>query len=409
MQERRLPVYPHLADLEKEAEALRLELNIDDPPEPREILARTYGAESWERLRLSCELIDAIWKDDVKTVDDLVTAHPNLIHENAGIRGVNWGPPLSYAANVGRDEIIRLLHRRGATDLEYAMGRAALQGRVETARMLHQMLGSPIPPRGSLGGPAYTLNVRGTEFLFDCGVELLDEDGVPYAPVDVVLETDSRSPERKHRILELYGQHGFVYPDTPTMALHRGRIDLLKAHIDRDPGLLSRTFSFGEIYPPELRCQPYVPGSYQEYLPRTPINGATLLHIAIEFDEMEVAKWLLDRGMNVDAPAAIDEGGFGGHTALFNAVVSYPHFWMNFTGGWAGTRKPEQSDFADMLLERGANPNATASFCERIDEDGNVSLREHRNITPLEWGEVFSNRLIVSEPAMRAIERAGGR
>src|SRR5436309_7032217 len=124
------------------------------------------------------------------------------------------------------------------------------------------------------------------------------------------------------------------------MALHRGRIDLLEAHLRRDPALLRRTFAYEEIFPPELRCQQPEPRSYDEGLPRTPLAGSTLLHVCVEFDELKIARWLLQRGMDANVPAAVDVDGFGGHTALFGAVVSYPNFWMNYTGGWAHARSP---------------------------------------------------------------------
>ena len=38
------------------------------------------------------------------------------------------------------------------------------------------------------------------------------------------------------------------------MALHRGRIDLFAAHLERDPDLLHRTFRHREIYPSEMGC-----------------------------------------------------------------------------------------------------------------------------------------------------------
>src|SRR5262249_59670273 len=109
------------------------------------------------------------------------------------------------------------------------------------------------------------------------------------------------------------------------------------------------------------------------------------------------------------ARAAVDADGFGGATALFGAVVSYPNFWMNFTGGWKNTRKPEQADFAELLLERGADPNARASFREPVNSPGGRTIREHRDITPLAWGEAFQNKMVVSRPAMEAIARRGGR
>ncbi len=427
--ERWLGVHPDLEKVKREAKDLldgihrgdndsiaELERYHGSAPSPKDAtigdaqlaVAIAYGAPSWERLLQSCELIDAIWDDNVDVIRKMVVDHPNLLHENAGIRNRNWGPPLSYAANVGRNRIIQMLHELGATDLEEGMGRAVLQGRIETAKMLHRMLGSPKPSPGAFGSPAYTLGVKATEFLFEIGGELLDENGEPDAPVDVVLATDSRNPSARHKLIELYAENGFELPDTPMMALHRGRLDLLEAHMRRDPLLLRRTFTFAEIYPPELKCQQIKPGTYDEFLPRTPIAGSTLLHVCVEFDEIEIARWLLEKGMDPNVRAEVDVNGFGGHTPLFGAVVSYPIFWMNFTGGWPGTRKPQNSAFADLLLDHGADPNSRASFREPVNIDGRSGFRDHHNVTPLAWGKAFQNRMVVSAPAMDAISARGG-
>jgi ankyrin repeat protein len=309
---------------------------------------------------------------------------------------------MSYAANLGRDRIIELLHSLGASDLEHALDRATLQGRIGTARKLHVMLGAPRPPVAALGGPAYTLSVSGTALMFELGAQLRDESGRPGAPVDVVIQSDSRNPAAKHEILEMYARHGFKFPDTPTMALHRGRIDLLFDHLLRDPALLRRTFRYEEIFPPELGC-------HDEQLPRTTLAGTTLLHICVEFDELEVARWLLERGMTADVPAAVDSRGFGGHTSLFGAVVSYANFWGNHRGGWRDHGPPTDSPFARLLLDHGADPNARASLREQVmRSEVRLEVREHRDLTPLAWGEVFHDKMIVSRPAMRLIAERGG-
>ena len=117
------------------------------------VLARSYQASSWTRLVQAVQLASAIWSDDLHAVRELVTRNPTLIREHVLIRtDSGWGPPMTYAANLGRDRIIRLLHGLGATDLESAAGRAALQGNVDTARMLYDMAGKPPVPDGALGG-----------------------------------------------------------------------------------------------------------------------------------------------------------------------------------------------------------------------------------------------------------------
>lgn len=419
MPARYLPVRPNLEQLRHQAKDLLRQIKRGDPealadlaefhPEHLDpgqvkladaqlVLARSYQAPTWARIVQCCQLIDAIWKDDVATVRRLVTEHPSLLHENAGIRNNNWGPPMSYAANLGRNEIIEMLHGLGATDLEHALDRAALQGKIDTAEMLYRKLGSPVPPDGALGGPAYTLSDSGTELMLRVGVRVVDEKGRRLAPVDVVLETDSRKPKEKHAILEMYARHGLKLPDTPTMALHRGRIDLLEEHLRRDPRLLERTFTHEEIYPPEMGCHDEILATHG-----TPLAGTTLLHMCMDYDEMEIALWLLERGMDVNTKADIDKEGFGGHTALFSTVVSQPNFWMNYQN------RPQEAPYTKLLLEHGADPNVRASLRKQLhpgyDEH---EMHEYRDVTALSWGERFHRQVFVSRPAIEMIRAAGG-
>lgn len=424
MSDRHLPIRPNLDQLKHQAKDLLRDIRRGDPsaleefkkyhPKPvapdnarladaQLALARSYEAPSWPRLVQCCKLIDAIWRDDVVAVRELVVKNPHLLQENAGIRNSNWGPPMSYAANLGRDEIIKMLHELGATDLETAIDRATLQSKIGTARMLYEMMGSPRPPEDALGGPAYTLSASGTALMLEFGAQVLDANGKRLAPVDVVLESDSRKPSAKHEILEMYVQHGLELPDTPTMALHRGRIDLLAEHLRRDPGLLLRTFTHEEIYPPELGCHDEILATQG-----TPLAGTTLLHMCVDYDEIEIARWLLERGMAVDARAAIDANGFGGHTTLFGTVVSQPNFWMNYGRG------PQVAPLTELLLDHGADPNARASLRKQLhpgygpkyDVD---TMYEFRDVTPLSWGKQFHAQVFVSVPAMQLIAERGGK
>jgi Ankyrin repeat len=423
-QDRHLPVRPNLDQLKHQAKDLLRGYRAGEPlaseefkshhpeivsPEDAQladaqlVLARSYGAASWARLVQSCKLIDAIWHDDVAAVRGIIAQNPQLLHENAGIRNNNWGPPLSYAANLGRDEIIKLLHKLGSMDLEQAMDRAMLQSKISTAAMLYQLLGSPPPPEGALGGPAYTLSTSGTAFALKIGVPVRDRQGGRLAPVDIVLETDSRNPPAKHEILEMYVAHGLELPDTPVMALHRGRIDLLEEHLRRDPELLQRTFAHEEIYPPEMGCHDEINATQG-----TPLKGTTLLHLCADYDEIEIARWLLKKGMDVDAKAAVDAEGFGGHTALFGTVVSQPNFWMNYGS------KAQTAPFTGLLLDHGADVNIRASLRKQLHPGYGPKYDvekayEYRDVTPLSWGRRFHADVFVSEPAMKLIEERGGR
>jgi len=419
---RHLPVCPDLDQLKHQAKDLLRAIHAGDsaalaelrefhpnPVDPANakladaqlVLARSYYASSWTRLVQAVDLVRAIRADDIYTVQRLVTANRNLIHEDALIRpNSNWGPPMSYSANLGRDNIIRMLDRMGAKDHRSALGRATLQGEIGTARMLHAMLGKPKPPEGALGGPAYTLNVEGTAVIFEFGdVRMYDDDGKLLAPVETVIQTDARNPAAKHAILEMYAKHGVVYPDTPPWALHRGRIDLLEEHLRRDPGMLSRTWSLRDIYPEEMQC-----GDPINATVGTPLAGTTLLHMAIEFDEMEIARWLIEKGADVNARAALGKSGFGGYTPLFNTVVSQPNFWMNYQ-----KKGPFAAPFTELLLAHGADPNVRASIWKQLHPGhGDTTRHEYRDVTALSWGRRFHAPVFVSEPAMKLIEQAGG-
>jgi hypothetical protein len=408
MSERHFPVRPNLDQLKNQAKDLHHDIRRGDPlavaalrkhhPERVEpanakladaqlALARAYGLPSWPRLVLACRMTDAIWRDDADAVRDLVSKHPRLLHEDArGVDG-NWGPPMSYAANLGRDRIIELLRNLGAADVQHAFDRACLQGRIDTARRLYTMGARPIP--GSMMGPAETQNASGLALLLELGAAIADERDDRLAPVALVLQTYCRNPEGKHRCLELFAEHGVDLPNTPPMAVHRGRIDLFEDHLRRDPGLLSRTFSHREIYPPELGCHE----DESLALHGTPLAGTTLLHMCVDYDEMEIARWMLERGADPNARAAVDADGFGGHTPLFGCVVSQPYR--------VGSRTDDA--FARLLLDHGADPNARASLRKRLRFVADESTHEYRDVTPRAWGERFHDRDWVSKPVMRLL------
>jgi hypothetical protein len=385
MPDRRLPDHPNLDQLKHQARDLLNSIRRGEPAavavlkkhhpgtlEPSSVkladaqfvLARSYGAPSWPRLVFACRLVDAIWREDVDLLREVGMTDPELLH-----------------AIVPSWQVQRLL-----------------KSRIATGQALHEMAGTlPPPPRGAVMGMAETLNGQGMAYLLQMGAEICDETGDWRTPVALVLETYSRYPAGKHKCLNLFAQYGIDLPDTPPMAVHRGRIDLLEAHLRRDPALLSRTFLHHEIYPPELGCHAEEWLAFQG----TPLAGGTLMHMAIDYGELEIARWFIDGGMHVDATAAIDADGFGGYTPLFSAVVSYAYYVRSkYTA-----QKPEDDPFARLLLDRSANLNVRASLRTRVHDD---VMHEYLGVTPFEWGQRFHAQELVSKPAMRLIaERIG--
>jgi hypothetical protein len=413
MADRHFPVRPNLDQLKHQAKDLLRAVKRGDPPAVAEFqrnhpeaivlatakladaqlaLARSYAFPSWPRLVTACRMTDAIWRADAGAVRELVLKDPRLLAEHAGRPHGHWGPPMSYAANLGRDEIVRMLRELGAADFQYAFVRACLQGRLETARLLHAMGARAIA--GTVMGPCETHCDAGLALLLEMGAEFCDERGDRVAPVAAILQSSNRYPRGKHRCLELAAGQGIALADTPLMAVHRGRIDLLEEHLRRDPGMLARTFAHEEIYPPELGCH----ADHSLALHGTPLAGTTLLHICVDNDEIEIAQWLLDHGADANVKAAVDAEGFGGHTPLFGCVVSQP-YRVNLC---------KDDAFARLLLDRGADPNARASLRKRLRFTADGTMHEYRDVTPLSWGERFHDQDWVAKPAMRLIAERGG-
>lgn len=352
------------------------------------VVAREYGFSTWAELKerihgnsVAALLQDAIHKDDRETVVRLLRANPNLLH--IPLWSGNWGPPMSHAANLGRLEIIKAIAALGARDHQHAFDRALLQGKLESARWLHEH-GAKLAP-GLVMGVCETLNPAGLAFLAELGAPFTDNKGDRLAPLALALETYGRNPAGKHAVLEIFARQGYALPDTPIMAFHRGDVKRLKDFLGRDPGLLQRPFTLLEIYPPELGCAK----DGRSGMHWTPIDGTTLLHLAIDFDEEKIFALLLDNGADVNARAKLDADGFGGHTPIFNAVVSH------------GKR---QGSMAQKLVERGASTTVRASVRKFLDWCETPRWHEAREVTPAEWGQTFPEKGWVNAEALRVVE-----
>ena len=353
------------------------------------VIAREYGFASWPEMKrriegndAAHELLRAIHGDQRTAVVRILRAHPELLH--VPLRSGNWGPPMSHAANLGRLEIVQAIAALGARDLQQAFDRAVLQGRIECARWLHAQ-GAALAP-GIIMGACETLSVDGFSFLLELGAPLTDASGDRLAPLALTLETYGRRPAGKHALLALFARSGYELPDTPMMALHRGDLARLREHHRREPQLLARRFSLPEIYPVE--CGGGKDGRFGMHW--TPIDGTTLLHLAIDFREREIFEWLLAEGADVNAAAAIDAEGFGGHPPLFNALVNGPGC---------------DDGMARALLARGAQPALRASVRKFLDWCEEPRWHIAREVTAATWAREFPDPDWVNADALRLFGR----
>lgn len=361
------------------------------------VIAREYTYATWPALKrrielnaFSHDLAAALHDGGADTIVRILREHPDLLH--LPVRGGNWGPPMSYAANLGRLDVVQAISALGARDHQHAFDRALLQGAIDCARWLHAH-GATLPP-GIVMGSCETLKIAGLRFLAEAGAPFTNEHGDRLAPLALVLETYARNPAGKHEILELFAQRGYAWPDTPLMAFHRGRPDLLQKHLERDPTLLARRFACRDLYPAELGCA----DDGHSGMHGTPLDGATLLHLAIDFDEQEIFDWCLARGTDVDAPARIDAEGFGGQTPLFHCLVNTA----------VSNGRQRDARMTRTLLERGASPQRRASLRKFLDWRDEPGWHIARDVTPLEWARGFPEQRWVNDEALRLVAAAAG-
>lgn len=354
------------------------------------VLARSYRFPSWARLKLAAELCRAIYESNLAEIRALLEKEPQLTTEPArGMdTGASWGTPILFARFISRKRVFETLVELSGKSEGEALQDAHAVGRHQLCEWFMNSHGRIKP--GAVMNPCETLNGDALKFLLGKGAVLADETGNGLAPVALVLETYSRFPEGKHECLEICGQHGIELPDTAVMALHRGRIDLLQRHLQADPDIVRKQFEHGEIYPQELGCGPR---SLRHGLHGTPIHGGTLLHIAVDFDETEIAEWLVEKGADVNAIASIDEDGFGGQTPLFGTVVSQP-----YSNGRQG-----DGAMAEWLLKQGSDPKRRASIRKGMGYHEDTRVYEYQDVTPIEFGAQFHCRTLVNPAAIAII------
>lgn len=406
-----LPDRPDLRHLKNQAKDLVRTGRAESFSKAQHRVARQYGFSSWPKLKAYVESVHEAWQlkaaiddEDFERARDLMTGNPALHRAPIGY-GKNG--PLTWLAecripggapSAARLEMARWMITHGSDVHQGGDGplmRATLNDtRIPMAELLlahgadvNAMWAGRYP---IICGPCECLAPKALRWLLAHGADP-HRQSIDYGtPLAMVIGTYSRHVKRRQECLEVLGELGLKLPDTPVMAMHRGRSDLLEQHLRRDPSLLERRFSEAEIYPPELGLNP------GDGLHVTPVAGAALLHIAVEYDDVDTARWLLERGTDANVRAAVDHQGFGGHTPLFHAVVTL------------GSRDDLK---ARLLLDHGADPNARATLRKQLRGTGDLEKErvvEFHNVTPTGYARQFQEPGMVSEPALTLLAGYGG-
>ncbi len=387
--------------MQDQAEDLLRTGSFDSLSSAQFAVAERYGFPSWQKLEAYVgsvgggmgELERAILDDDVVSLTALLREDPGLIHREGHWvrrRRHNGYLPLAYAAFFGKVRVMETLLATGAD--VHAGGDKALRAaayfdqNLPAVELLMSHGADPnattISPSGHpyrvIDYPCMTMAPAILRFLLSHGGQLQSDN------VGMILATDERRPGNKAGCLAAIQEAGFELPDTPPMALHLRDVERLEEQLRRDPRLLSKVFREEEIFPSEFGLNH--PSPYAFATPLT--GGVTLLHMAVEFCDLEVTEWLLMRGADVNVRTAIDEHGYGGWTPLFHAVATL-HVPRGF---------PE---FAGLLLRHGADPQVRASIRKPTTEGDFVSWED---VTAAEYARKFVYPALVNHEALRLVQ-----
>ena len=121
------------------------------------------------------------------------------------------------------------------------------------------------------------------------------------SPVNWLTEMYSRS-DKFTDCLRLLLDRGAALDDPKLLPVLLNDAERLKEAVRADPSLLDHRTTMVSCF--------------------TPLVGATLLHVAAEYGNLDAARVLVEGGADVNATAAVDEHGLNGHTPVFHTVNS---------------------------------------------------------------------------------------
>ncbi len=354
-----LPAEPNLRHLKEQAKDL---LKSGESPSLAAALfqiAQLYGFRSWPKLRSHViertnagKLKQAINRDDLAEIRLLLSKYPELRVAPIGYGGAG---PLTWAAECrgleqpspARLGIVEWLISSGSDVHEAGdapLMRASLNGLRTSMMELLVKCGADINAAWHgfypiIFAPCETLDSTALAWLLqhgadpNCGDESVWQSrgkSHPGTALDYLLGTYIRDKEALNTSINLVrGAGGLSRYDEPgVVATICGDSDSVKELLHRDPSLFEKRYPALNIGTTAGRM--------------LTLKGATLLHVAAEFGQVEVAKLLLSAGADINAPALMDPDGQGGQSPIFHAATQNKDFGI---------------EVVRLLISQGANLN----------------------------------------------------
>ncbi len=302
--------------------------------------------------------------NDLDAIRQVITTHPDVLKNDS---------LLPRAVRHGSLAVVKFLCESGAKNIQKALGSICYGNKRDIAEYLVSQ-GASMHTRDNYGLPMLgTCEVLNPDAMQVC----LDLTERPYTReelcecVAMVLTTYSRNPTGKHKCLDLLDQAGFDFPEGMVMAFHRVDLEWLRKHLTQNSADLERPLALTEIYPEEII------GEAADGLHLTPLDGSTLLHLAVAFHEIEMVELFLEMCANVNVKSIVDSEGYGGQTPLFHTVISYP---------------PHRDHSCSLLLGNGADSSVRVNLRKQLRYMEDPALEKmfvFKNVNPLEYAEQF--------------------
>ena len=305
-------------------------------PELHAVIDRLWGAGSWLKVKMHVaalavaaqtdvgQLKRAIDTENIDRVKAMMTANPDLHRAPLGY-GKNG--PLTWVAECrgGRASATRLamaawmidhgsdVHQGGDGPLM----RAALNG--DRVPMMELLVARGADVNAAWNG-TFPIIFAACEAVDPVAIKWLLDHGAnpnvegsrefPGTALDYVIGSYGRSPRLGACIDILLSARGRTKYNIPAVLdLLCGRLDRLREQLAAEPTLLHRRFAkldFGTTGGRMLT-----------------LKGATLLHVAAEYHNLDAVRLLVDLGADVNARATVDSAGVGGQTPIFHAVTQF--------------------------------------------------------------------------------------
>jgi hypothetical protein len=327
------PKYLYESFTVHEVQALQLTLR-----DAQLVVAREYRHKTWAELAEKVSKINAMGEMSPELqmiLDDRVGDLRSVLERDPGLvrKRFEW--------------LTRWNHFENGSLLAFACG----PGSIEMMQMIVDCGADPEELAGGFFGSCENLNLEQMRKLVAIGLDpnKAFNEGWNCDVLHGCLQTYTRrsDPEHFHNCINTLIDAGAKFGGGPMWDLLRGREDVLRERLQSDKDLVNQRFDF-------------------DYGNHLFLTGATLLHLAVDYNLRWAVELLLEQGADIDA-ISVGAYGVGGQSPIFHSI---------------GTNSGTCYTLFEYLLEKGVDLGVRARIAVDEERDGIVMHLLREGIIP---------------------------